>query len=341
MTPRMFVHQKTLEWLDDGLAEGQLMKHEFEVGYFLARHVECDTMSVPSYSATRVCRFYGEDATDANRKIYGRALKGLEKATRGAVRDDYRHCQKGNERTFRVFLPWKSPWEVESLSRDPMSQPTRPTDVPTNPSLTTEKQEAYEQTAKQVSQGMSQPNRDMMSIPNQETQNPEIESPPNLPQGRLLPLPSPAGGNAQTPPGSNGNTNTQIVGQGKRALDRRQVDALNELALRYVDFTNWLWNFIPNTQNVTRLLRDFSPKELLYVQVKKFTPGDKFSTTTMAHFFAKGARPLIENARLNKTSCIKPEPERWFGAGLGRQYADIQKKWQQVIEGPKAEDQKS
>jgi hypothetical protein len=38
---------------------------------------------------------------------------------------------------------------------------------------------------------------------------------------------------------------------------------------------------------------------------------------------------------------MKPEPTSWLGAGLGRRYVDVQKKWQQVIEGPKVEEQNS
>jgi len=82
---------------------------------------------------------------------------------------------------------------------------------------------------------------------------------------------------------------------------------IHDAALQFGVFTDWLWGFIPARQDVMNLLQDFSPLELLYAVIKKFPPSEKYSTKVMAHFFARGARELIDAGRLDGSSESEPQ----------------------------------
>jgi hypothetical protein len=165
-----------------------------------------------------------------------------------------------------------------------------------------------------------------LSITYQKT-NAEKEIPLNPPSGELLPRSAPPqGGDAAA--GLKPTQENQNIGQSK-SLDSHQCVALDELTLRYVEFTNWLWDFVPDENHTKKLLRDFRPEELLYIQLEKFPSGEKVPKNTMAQFFMKGARPLIEAARLHKTPMAEPKRH-----GIDRQ--EFMKKWQYVLDGGKS-----
>jgi hypothetical protein len=307
----MRIHLKTLDWALHALEEGRITKDEFNILVYCARKVQWDTMRVPAYSAAQVCRFYGEDANQANLRRYNRALKSLESVTSHSVRDDYRHCRVGNERTYSVFLPFESPWAAEK-SRVSLYEGMSHTDVahdvatavPTNGSANIKATKTCDDSSAEMSQplsqGVSHTSRHPMSIPTQENQNPEKE--PLNPLRGLPPLPSPSGRNAQTPPGSE----SQNL-RARKSLSSEQAAKLDDAARLFADFCNWLYGFVPDIEAVTTLLRHFTAKEVLFATVNKFAPRSEFRKTDMAHYFARGAKTLIEAARIK--NCSETEPD--------------------------------
>jgi hypothetical protein len=81
---------------------------------------------------------------------------------------------------------------------------------------------------------------------------------------------------------------------------------LNEAVLQYVSFVNWIYGFVPDVSHTAALLRRFSVTELWYAHVAKFPWHDKSLKTTMTHFYARSAAPLLEAARINGTSQVQP-----------------------------------
>lgn len=309
----MNVHYKTLDWALQGLDEGNLNKAEFDICLYCARKVDFETMVVKSYSAAQVCRFYGLDATEANRKVYTRALKSLESATSNAVSDDYYHCQPGMERTFNVTLPRQNPWEAAesrvSLCRG-MSQRECPNgNVPTDEPVIVTKAESYDGNASSGSQRECPNGNDVcMSITNQcgstEPVSPERE--PLNPQGGLLPLPSPQGdrsnaaGLSKSKPFTEGNDKTK-----SNPLSPQQCDDLNLIVSRFRVIWNRYHNgFDPDESDTHKLLRWYSPLEVLCAFRHMLVKATRTTNTMCARFFASAAANNAEENRRSDTPLL-------------------------------------
>jgi hypothetical protein len=332
MTPQLG-YTRTPNAVYDAWENGSITLEQFHIFVYCYWKADRPEYIVRSYSAAQVCRFWRVVDTPANVKRYVRAAADL--LGRGFIRRDYYKINPMTHTT-RPYNVWVAAPETNSLSITDIRSNGVRDNVLNGVGVNQSDTNTYQKSAcDNVSNGVC------TNVHYQPKESNPIERDlPNPPEGGLLPLPSPFGRDAHAPQGSgNTDTNTQNVGQEKRRLNESQCKSLNALTLRYVAFTDWLWGFTPNDENVRKLLRDFRPEELLYIQVQKFVAMEKFSTNKAAHFFAEGARPLIENARLNKTSLIKPDPLYW--TCLVHKYSEIQKRWQQVIDGPKAEEQKS
>lgn len=109
-------------------------------------------------------------------------------------------------------------------------------------------------------------------------------------------------------------------------MDAKQCERLQRTALLYCDFVNAIYDFVPDADDVASMLRDFTPTELLYAQIEKFTPHDSFRKNDMAYFFMKTARTLILAARENGTSQSRPA---WFERRDGA-WREVLKKWRPV-----------
>jgi hypothetical protein len=136
-----------------------------------------------------------------------------------------------------------------------------------------------------------------MRIPHQENQ--KIETLPSS-QEEASPLPSPPGRRSS---GASLDENRKPLPSVAADKEKRLHDA----ALQFGVLSDWLWGFIPARQDVINLLRDFRPPEVLYATVNKFPPRGRYSTKVMAHFFARGARELLDAARLDERSEIEPQ----------------------------------
>ena len=289
---------------------------------------------VESYRAERVCILFGLDATLANTKKYQRALRDL--ADRNIVRCDY---HRGTERTYSVWIPYPERFSrigTAAENRVSLWQANVVTSVADNVVVSDDATSINAEVSDDTqadSVAVVVVERGVSTSTTYQKTNAEKESPLNPPSGRLLPNPaSPQGEGAQTPQGSQDNPAHESQPQ-RKPLNTIQCEALNELTLRYVAFTNWLWNFVPDEQFTRKILHDFRPEELLYIQLEKFPPGAKYSKTTMAQFFIKGARSLIEAARLRQTSLVEPN----LGYALMHVYDDkkqeFAKQWQYVLDG--------
>jgi hypothetical protein len=298
----MKIHFATLEWVVRAMDQGRINKNEFDILFYATCKLDWSTMRVPAYSAGQVCRFYGLDADNANRKRFSRAKDDL--ASRKVVRDDYRHCQPGNERTYTLFLPKGDPFATEnrdSLFVEGMSQPTVSTNVRTDVSTDdaaradgrkTSRQSA-EKMSQRVSQPVSQPNRGSMSITTQENQKTTEKDTLHPPDRGLLPLPSPSGRDAQVPQGF--VDHNQNLRSGK-SLTPEQAERLNFLVREFrVEWAKYHNGFDPKAEDTSKLLKHHSPLEVLvaYRNIVFATINNKLGNRAAARFFGEGAENAI------------------------------------------------
>ena len=113
----------------------------------------------------------------------------------------------------------------------------------------------------------------------------------------------------------------------------RHCESLKKAALLYADFNSWLYGgFSPDVNYVEKLLRHFTPIEILFAQINRFQPWQGFAKKDMAHFFWKSAKDSIEAARIKGTSKTKPD---WITKAekgeYGPQYCkDFSQRWKIV-----------
>jgi len=279
-----------------GMACGELSRDEFEVlvaGYFWA---DRQAWVIRSYSAARLCRFLGLDANEGNVRRFERAARSL--LDRKIIQRDY---HRGMERTYSLWVP--SPKRFQRVGTpeenevslwganvgvhvgDNVGVPDYGTPIATGGYSDSEPDNVV------VCVGES---GYMMSITNQESQNPEREIPLNPPTGGLLPS-APQGERS----GDAGLSKT--VHKGK-PLTVEQCRGLRETVILYANFTHDKWGFVPNIAHLESLLRRFTPLEILRIQVSKWNPGLgalRYNNREFAHFFAVGAKTLMEAARLS------------------------------------------
>jgi hypothetical protein len=264
-----------------------LEQHEIDMTQFLILSAcyhwanRAEGYRVNSYSAERVCQLFGLGTALETLKRFQRGLRNL--ADRGIVKHDYR---RGKERTYHVWVPDVESESAASLySRQCRRRSEDIVVVSSDASVDdtgTSKQRSDDSVAVVVT---------TLSTTNQEISKSEKESPLNPPSGGLLPsLRSPLKG--------------EDAGTGQKPP---RECLINECALQYVDFVNLLYGFVPDVKQVTSLMREFHPTEIFCAQVMKFPLWDKPSHRVMAHFFASGAKPLIEAARLNGESTKGPK----------------------------------
>jgi hypothetical protein len=305
-----------------GMASGEISRDEFDVlaaCYFWA---DRQGWVIRSYSAARLCRFLGLDASEGNVRRFERAARNL--LDRKIIRRDY---YRGRERTYSLWVP--SPARFRRVGtadeNDSLWQANVGVLVGHNVGLQTNgtPSETVGYSAMETDNvGVHVGEKAYpLSIKDQGSAKiaPEIDP---LPPPGIPPLPSPPGMR------SNGAGLEKATAAARRkTLNADQCELLNEAALQYVGFTNWLYDFVPDLKATASLLRDFTPQELWCAQLEKFVPGGKQSTRIMAHFFAQGARSIIEAARLNGTSQSVPKFEISIVKG---RWKDFPCKWRIV-----------
>jgi hypothetical protein len=272
---------------------------------------------VAAYSAQRVCEFQGLEINRANLERYRRAAVDL--LARNLIRRDYRKIdpRRGDqkERTYSIWIPAPdrfvavgSPEENQTrlwsgsvfINTHCESGPTRNATPITDASGSQSAVYSSEE-ARNASLG-----RDTLRIPNQQIQ--EKETLPSS-QGEASPLPSPPGMRSNGAGLLENRKPLPSVAASKKnqgPLNPAQGESLENAAILYADFSVWLYDFSPDTEHIEKLLRYFDPLELLYAQINRFPPGEKFNYSTMAHFFRKAAQDSIRAARIKGTATSEP-----------------------------------
>jgi hypothetical protein len=296
---------------------GILTSAQFDVLEYCYWRAERPDYIVRGYSAENVCRFQGLDATKANLKRYQRAAADLLNLT--LLRRDYYHVDARqlthHPRPYNVWIPDPSRFSVIGTSEEnrvslfvsvnvakDVADNVAKSNAITNGQDTTYENNESDIVAKTVAKGHR-----ILSVTNHTDPKTIKKYPLNLPSGDFSPAPLPFKGEDAAAGLQNKPADTKPAGM--KSLNAQQCDLLNKAALLYADFSVWLWDFSPDVNHVKRLLREFTPTEILFAQITRFEPYEKFSKTTMAHFFRSAAKDAIDVGRINGTSKSKP---RWF-----------------------------
>ncbi|GEM_PF-6592169 len=346
------MHYDTLNWVLRALEDGRITKDEFDVLLFCAARMDWKRYEVRAYSSAQVCRFYGQDATDGNRKKYQRAKESLIRL--GVLRDDY---QAGKERPYSVFVPKKDPWgdpsrpyEAAPGNRDEslslcqgLSQLPVPAFVAAPDSLNASESEACKPNSESVSQLLSQQKSIGLSATNQYATCEREKDPLNPPAGDLTTPRPPVGGGAQTPLGFSPPTPRPPLGgephsEGEgtvqdrpaRVLDEKQSQRLAQIVEEFCALWMQHGGFVPDRTDTRRLLREHSPLEVLaaYLSIS-----GKPSNAVKARFFATGAPVLIAQRRREGISCEVPigrVVESEDQARILKFYA-LEKRWRELF----------
>jgi hypothetical protein len=322
--------------LSKALEDGVISTEQYDIFCYCYYKASRPEFCVHSYSAANVCRFRWLDATTANVKRYERAAADL--LARNLIRRDYYKIDPTrsakNGRTYCAWVPfparflrigtpeendlslWKA--HVGLVVGDNVDLPC---------SANAEEHETSQQQQTDNVGLFVGLEGHQLSIKDQEnTKTGEIE-PSKPPSGRLLPLPSPSGRDAQTPPGSE----SQNL-RARKSLTPDQCAKLDDSARLFAEFCNWLYSFVPDIDAVTKLLRNFTAKEVLFATINQFEPWSKFRKDDMAHFFARGAKTLIEAARIKH--CSEESPVWFKGDSTFKRFtspSEFNSKWHPVI----------
>ena len=312
----------------DGLYKCSLTMAQFHILVFCYFQADRVSYRVQGYSAEAVCLWLGLDAENKLLAQYRRAAKDLKE--RNILRGDYRKCSvnpsrpdKGG-RSYSVWVPRPELFlgvgtaEENKLSlwsghvRLPDTNNVRQVDAANLDIPTTSANNETDNVR------LIEPRNDdgMFILTSKAPQNPE-KDPLNLPSGDFSPAPLPLKGEDAQAAGLLKPTQGKPAGrENLNPLNERRCELLDKAALLYVDFSVWLYDFSPDTSHVRTLLRKYTPNELLFAQINRFSPSEKVVKSSMAHFFRKAAEDAIESARIKETSKTAPE---WLTATfLGR-----------------------
>jgi hypothetical protein len=299
MTP----YVKIPRWVYSKLAEGWITKDQFDVLCFAYGKADWTTWVVSSYSAESVCRFFGLDANFANLQRYRRAEADLRH--RGIVRDDYR---RGDKRPFHLWLPLIGAEPSDSLCTplvsdsvsDSVSDFVDDENDGNQANATNYKEPSAVNVGEFVPDGVSE-NGYVMSAKYQSgyanVASPE-KNPPTPSGGLDLPRPLPGGALAV---GLRVNGSTIKA----KALTPDQCDALNKIVRDFTVAWAQEYQFDPNSKHVFKLMRYFSPWEVLCAYLT-LDNGNKTRNNITAVFFSETAAKIICQRRERCESCVRP-----------------------------------
>jgi hypothetical protein len=281
-----------------GMASGEFSRDEFEVLAACYYWADRKGWIIRSYSAARLCRFLGLDATEGNVRRFERAARNL--LDRKIIRRDY---HRGKERTYNVWVP--VPERFQRVGSPDENQPglwcadhevslyQANVGVRVGDNVGVQRDGTQRETSEYnesepdsvgVSVGES---GSSMSITNQESR--EIE--PLNPLRGLLP-PAPQGEH------SNAVGLFEPFTMKARALTPEQCGMLAKIAVEFRLTWIQLYQFDPDEKHVSALLRKFSPWEI-YVAYGDL--GETVGHNLTAVFFRKTAADLIRKRRESNT----------------------------------------
>jgi hypothetical protein len=301
----------------DGVDTGVITAEQFDVLAYCYWRAERPEYVVRGFSAANVCRFRSLDATKANLKKYQRAaadLLNLWLIRRDYHRIDPRRADQ-HARPYNVWIPIPARFGVIGAAE----QNRVSFFVSSNVAVVVADNVALLPAANNCIETTSENSEcdnvavdvaligHSLSFSNQEKLKSIEKYPLNLPPGDFSPAPLPPRGDAQAaglltlaPPSAPADKG--------RPLDVRQCESLKKAALLYADFNSWLYGgFFPDVNHVEKLLRHFTPSEILFSQINRFEPLGSFAKKDMAHFFWKSAKDSIEAGRIKGTSKTKPD----------------------------------
>jgi hypothetical protein len=301
----MSAHVRIPQAIPDALESGSISAEQFDVFFYCYLKANRSGYRVYSYSAANVCRFRWLDASTANVKKYERAAADL--LARHLIRRDYYRIDPKRsakaERTYSVWIP--SPERFQRVGTPDENKVFLwranvgllvGDNVGLQSDGTASETSGYSERQTDTVGLLVGVNADHLSITDQESQKQERETPLNPPTGGLLP-PAPQG------------EHSDAVGLFKTVHKRKpltpeQCALLHEAAVQYANFTHALSDsdFIPDVKAIEMLFRNATPNELLSAYLSKQVASHwDLPKSTWAHFFAAGAKTLIESARLNGT----------------------------------------
>ena len=323
---------------------GVLTPDQFDVFTYCYWRAERPEYVVRGFSASNVCRFRCLDATKANLKRYQRAAADL--LNFGLIRRDYHRVdtRRANQhaRPYNVWVPNPDRFgvigtpdenrvslfvssNVAVVVADNVALPTAANDSKENTSENTE--------CDNVAMDVALMQR-TLSFTNQENPKTIEKNPLNLPSGDFSPTPLPPGGERSDAAGLlKPHAGMKPSGKKNNPLNASQCERLNEAALLYADFSTWLYAFSPDVTHVQALLRDFTPTELLFAQITRFSLEETVPKNSMAQFFYKSARTAIEAAHLKGISKAHPESLKRRLDSWGLEYAkEFGSRWKIVFD---------
>ena len=278
---------------------------------------------VAAYSAQRVCEFQGLATSRANLERYRRAAADL--LVRNLIKRDYRKIDPRRndqkERTYSIWVPAPArfvavgtPEENQTrLWGGSLSMNThRESGQTCNATPTTDASGSQSDVYTSVETRNASLSTHAMRIPYQENQ--KIETLPAS-QGEASPLPSPPG----TRSNGAGLLETRKPLPSVAADKKNRIDAV---ALKYVEFCDWIYGFTPNVDHVAAILFDFSPSRLAVVQLLKF-PAAGYRKKDMAYFFRHGAITLLRARQQNERAPGLMMSKIGFSVTFGRDWPEV------------------
>jgi hypothetical protein len=313
--------------LFEGLDNGSITPEQFDIYCYTYWKATRPEYRVQSYSAENVCRFRGLDATKANLARYKRAAADM--LHQNLIRRDYyRIDPKRSAKSTRTYSLWAPNPErfnaigtreenlclwtqadkddslfvsafVPLLDRDNVPLPANVTDSTEGTSDAWQR----DNVPVVVPLGLSS-----LFVTNHCDPKTREKEPLNPPSGDFSPAPLPLKGeDAQAAGLSNLHRKSNAAGK-EKPLDANECLQLDQLALLYAGFSAWMYanKFMPDETHVRAILRQFSPRELLFAQIERFSPDETIPKMSMAQFFFKSARTAILESRLKGTSNSRP-----------------------------------
>jgi hypothetical protein len=288
----MNAYTTTPNWVYEGLLRGDLTPDQFTILILLYYWANRSAgYRVDSYRAERICLAMGLDAKESNLLRFRRALNDLVK--RSVVRSDY---QAGSKRPYHVWLT--SPEVPVSLCKACDCDTDCDTDCD-------EHQVTHEDTAScDNTSGGADCDADCdnsliliannQCLPNHLQKERETLNPP---AGDLTTPRPPVGGCAPEPRGS--------LKAAQERLSAKQYADLETLAKSFC--ASWTKfhpkGFVPNHEDVRRLLRKYSPLEIVFAY---HTHASQTTNASLAAWFHRGAAGAIDSKRQNREQFTVP-----------------------------------
>jgi hypothetical protein len=339
-------------WVYEGLEQGEIDIDEYLVLTALYRWANrsADNNHLPknfprfsgfwridSYSAERLCKFLGLDASDAHLKQFRRAERSLEK--RKIIKDDYR---LGDHRPYHVWVPSLEVTVSLCPARVPEAVPEFVPDEGESNRCVGESCEdsASNDVRESVPEfGRSVSPKDQYAAKAAQPEEREPSQPPL--QGGFSPS-APSRGNAQPAGAAQTPLGFDDKPPQRKTLNSRQCDDLNILANAFTTlWARYHRGFSGKLSDVKKLLRECSPLEVLIayraMAVDPSTAEFEFKdlpTSRQAVFFDRGAEIAVRTNRDNHVQfCLAycPHPDWDFEVP---KFYGLEEKWCAIFERP-------